>query len=172
MVAETSPSFERSQTDLLTQRALQLAARKPLVYQQLTTYLQVRVQNENLLLDIRELKRVQPIADCTHLALAPPGLVGITYFQGEMLSVLDLGYLLGQTVSTQSSYLLMTRTQPSLALQVDEIIDLQALPEAARLPYSGSCPYYGAMTAEGYVLLSLEKLQHHPLLQTVLKESS
>ena len=157
--------------EILTQRARLLAQRQPPQDEVASTFVWVRAYQENLLLDLKTLRRIEPSTAAVPLPLAPAGLRGLSYFRGEMVSVLDLGHILGLSQPIENGFLIFTRTDPVVAFQVTEIRDLLTFTEAEHRPYQGTSLYYEALSPQGYLFLNLSQVLQHPLIKRSLKES-
>ncbi len=163
--------MSKQMTEILTQRARLLAQRKTTHYELAKSFVLVRVYQERLLLDLRALSRVESHTAATPLPLMPAGLKGLCYFRGEMVSVLDLGYILGFNQPVENGFLIFTRTDPVLAFQVTEIVDLLSFTVTEQRPYQGSSPYYEALSPQGDLFLNLPQVLQNPLIKRSLKES-
>lgn len=81
---------------------------------------------------VREVVRRPVVA---RVPWAPPALVGVTSVRGEVLTVADLGRLLGATgTGAATAALVLEGAGPPVVLLVDEVHDLASIPAGTVVP--------------------------------------
>lgn len=156
--------------ELMEQRARQLQQRGDQAEQAGMPYLSCSVGNETVLLPLQDLTGVERFSDCAPLPLAPPALLGICHHAGQMVSVLDLAAMLDLTSAGESrAFILFVRTRPELGLKIDRPGEVMHVSETELSQLQpGLSPLMAGVTQAGQLVLSLNRLGQHPLLQAVL----
>lgn len=153
--------------ELLQNRAEHLAGRQQQVQQSAQSFIACSCRSQALLIPCLQLQAVQAFKACVPLPQAAPELLGICLFRAEIVSVVDLGRLLGLPGQSQAQqgYLAFVRNTPPLALQLDSLGELRQLKhqELEQLEPSES-PYFAGLSSQQELVLDLDKLLQHPFL--------
>ena len=168
---ELSPAEESS---LMQSRALLLAKPKePEVSPEETIQvLSFELGGELYALEVNHLLEVVRLSNFTPVPGAPPSVVGIMNFAGEMLPLVDLRFFFGLPVNgipNLTFALVMGFEAPDLGVLVDAACDILRLKPAEILepPTSLGGPGRGCargVTATGLIVLDGAKILEHPAL--------
>lgn len=151
--------------ELLAERAQQMAGRAAEQLAPTEAYLGCRLNQDEVLIPMPSLLAVQGGEGYVPLPQTPHGLRGICYYRGQLASVADLSQLLGLAARSESGpgYLIFTRSVPVLGLWVEQLTELYwRHADEAILP--GHSPYLRGLSAQGQLLLDVQALATHPLL--------
>lgn len=115
---------------MLQERARQLAHSQTVTQTEpQQTVLLVQVGQEQLALPISSIQGVRALDQLTPLPGSDPAFAGITNLQGHIISVLDLGALLGQRPETESrSVVLSFHQQHQVGLRVGKVLEVLDIP--------------------------------------------
>ncbi len=160
--------------ELLTHRARQLQNREQLEHVKTKPFLAFETFGQDLLLDVNDLKAVKTYQSCTSLPSAPAELLGVVQHRGQILSVLELGRLLGLPGSVSSGgYILFIRSQPVIGLRIaslTEIVQLEAQAFQTRQDNpDNTANYLSQVTLNGQLKLDIDRLLTHPLLHSTAR---
>lgn len=162
--AEFRPQLLQQRAELLASRRAQKATL------QSEQYLICSVRQEYFGFAIKELRAVQKFSNCTHLPQSPESLRGVIFFQGQMVSVIELAQLLkltGQPLQSEG-FVLFLRTSPVLGLRIEQIYDLISLPpQQSRADDEQG--FLRSVTSEGYQLVELRRFLKHAFFQQKIR---
>lgn len=165
--------FNEKQWELLEARAKRVErAVQQQETQQLIEVIFVRLRNESYALPVAAVMAVHEHTSLTRLPGAPIHIAGIANVRGQIVTVLDLGHILGvpltEAESTEKALVLLSFDDSHTALLVDRVLEVTNITneDLSPLPITDSHQqgYLRGVLENGTVLLDLETIISDPAL--------